>query len=350
MPNFNHTQLSKIAIHKVGNAAREEGVQLSDEETPIEEDLLKDVLKSYLLNPFSEVENYYRFHHETDLAMNEVFQYASKIFENPEELHQQSINIARHLYECSKHPQIKTGELYIVFFENCMMEDEVADAIGIFKSENKDTFLRILPTGGNFEISQDNGINIKKLDKGCLIFNTEEDSGFKVAIVDTLNKKNEAQYWIDDFLNLEQKTDDFYYTQKYMDLCRGFAQEITTERPEVSKTEQAAIINKSLDFFAENESFEIAKFENEVIQEPEMIAAFQDYTETFKESKQVVLEDNFDIAEKVVKQEKKKFKSVLKLDKNFHIYIHGKGQEYMQKGFDEAKQMSYYTLYFGEEK
>jgi len=231
-----------------------------------------------------------------------------------------------------------------------MVEDEVADVIGIFKSENKDTFLRIMPSQGHFEVAQDNGINIKKLDKGCLIFNTERDSGFKVCVVDNLNKKNEAQYWIDDFLHLEQKTDEFYYTQKYMDLCRGFAKEIAIEKPEVSKQDQATLLNRSADFFTENETFEISKFEKEVMQEPEIISAFQDYSQTFQEAKQVVLEDNFEIAEKAVKQEKKKFKSVLKLDKNFQLYIHGKGQEYMQKGFDEDKQLSYYQLYFREEK
>ena len=40
--------------------------------------------------------------------------------------------------------------------------------------------------------------------------------------------------------------------------------------------------------------------------------------------------------------------SVLKLDKNFHVYIHGK-REYIEKGFDEEKGMHFYQLFFEEE-
>ncbi len=349
MPIFNHTQLAQISIHKVGNPSREEGLQLSQEETPLHDELLQEVLKTYLLMPFKEVNTYYKFRHETDLSLNEVYRYASQVFEDQAAFHQQSVHIAKHLYEQSRHPQIKSGELYVVFLQNCLIEDEMADAIGIFKSENKDTYLKILPEGAHFDIAQENGINIKKLDKGCLIFNTEAESGYKVCVVDNLNKQHEAHYWVDNFLHLEQKTDDFYYTQQYMQLCRNFAKDLSDEKPEIGKQEQAGILNRSADFFAENESFDISKFESEVIQEPEIIAAFQDYTKAFQEEKQVALETQFEIAEKVVKQEKKKFKSVLKLDKNFHVYIHGKGQEYMQKGFDEAKQLSYYQLYFREE-
>ena len=41
-------------------------------------------------------------------------------------------------------------------------------------------------------------------------------------------------------------------------------------------------------------------------------------------------------------------KSVIKLDKNFHIYIHGERQM-VEKGFDEVKQLNFYKLFFKEE-
>jgi hypothetical protein len=40
---------------------------------------------------------------------------------------------------------------------------------------------------------------INKLDKGCLIFNTEWENGDIVTVVDNTNKGVDAQYWIDVF-------------------------------------------------------------------------------------------------------------------------------------------------------
>ena len=59
--------------------------------------------------------------------------------------------------------------------------------------------------------------------------------------------------------------------------------------------------------------------------------------------------ENFEISSNAVKETKKKFKSVLKLDKNFSVYIHG-NRDYVVKGFDEERQMNYYQLYFNDEK
>ncbi|MFN6039537.1 MAG: nucleoid-associated protein, partial [Bacteroidota bacterium] len=40
---------------------------------------------------------------------------------------------------------------------------------------------------------------------------------------------------------------------------------------------------------------------------------------------------------------------VIKLDKNFHIYVHGK-HEFIEKGFDEEKGKKFYKLYFDSEE
>ncbi|WP_315817899.1 nucleoid-associated protein [Paraflavitalea speifideaquila] len=46
---------------------------------------------------------------------------------------------------------------------------------------------------------QEEGVNINKLDKGCLIFNTNTVEGYKVCVVDSTNKQNDTQYWVTDF-------------------------------------------------------------------------------------------------------------------------------------------------------
>jgi hypothetical protein len=39
---------------------------------------------------------------------------------------------------------------------------------------------------------------------------------------------------------------------------------------------------------------------------------------------------------------------VIKLDKNFHIYVHG-NRELIEKGYDEVLQKHYYKIYFDQE-
>jgi len=93
-----------------------------------------------------------------------VYLYVSKIFKNKDLLYEQSINLAKHLYEQSTHPKIKGGEFYTVYFKDCILGGETLDAIGLFKSENKDTFLKVIRQNGNFNLESQKGINIKKLD------------------------------------------------------------------------------------------------------------------------------------------------------------------------------------------
>ena len=41
--------------------------------------------------------------------------------------------------------------------------------------------------------------------------------------------------------------------------------------------------------------------------------------------------------------------TTIKLDKNFDINIHG-GEQYIVRGYDEARDLHYYQLFFKEEK
>jgi hypothetical protein len=51
----------------------------------------------------------------------------------------------------------------------------------------------------------------------------------------------------------------------------------------------------------------------------------------------------------LVKKQAKAFKNVIKLDCNFHIYVHG-GEGLIKKGYDEETGMEYYQLYFKKEE
>lgn len=346
MINLTDAGIGNLIVHKVGNKLHDENIQFSKNEMNIEEEI-SNVLLDYFLSPFK-TEQYYHFHHETDLALNEVYSCAAEFFEDKSTFINQSVQLANLLYEKSNHPKINKGEFYIVSLNNCFVNGEEVDAIGLFKSELRESFLKVYPTEDTFAIHCDEGINIKKLDKGCIIFNTEKENGFLVAMVDNLNKGTDAQYWKDEFLKITPRKDNFYHTQNIMSFCKSYVQEQLPEEYEITKAEQAIILNKSVQFLKEKEAFDFQEFANEVFEEPEIIQSVKDYRQDFEQQTNTQIHDEFDISSQAIKKQSRVMKSVIKLDKNFHIYVHGKRQ-YIQKGYDEEKGLNYYQIYFKEE-
>ena len=343
MLNFKEAQLEKLAVHFIGSVAEQEGMKLSKSLVDVDSEV-KSLLKNYFLKPFKE-QGLYTFHHETDLALNEIFHYASSIFNDPDSLLLQSVNMAKHLYEASAHPMIKPGEFYVAHFEECVLNGEVVDVLGLFKSENKESYLKVFPLNGGYEVEKDEGISINKLDKGCLIFNTERETGYRVAVIDTTNKSNEAQFWKNKFLNVKPNADSYYHTQNYIALCKEFAEEAI---PEADKVDKIDLVNNAVTYFSKNDSFNIETFEDEVMQEAGVIERFQNFKDSFGEAENMPLYDEFEISKQAVKQSKRYIRSVIKLDKNFHVYVHGNRQNIV-RGYDDQTGMNTYTLYFKEE-
>lgn len=347
MNNFTGAILTKLAIHKVGNKSKNEGYHLSKTAISVDDDLIRDLLMRYFLSSFKSAE-YYTFGHETDLELNDVFQFAALLFSDITTFYENSVSIAQHLYEQSAHPKIKSGEIYVTYFENCVVDNEVVDAIGIFKSESKSSFLKVFAGSDNFEVEQDEGIDINKLDKGCMIYNTEREQGFKISIVDNVGRGDEAQFWKNDFLGLKPREDSFHFTQNYMDLCKNFVENKLTEEFNVSKTDQVDFLNKSAKFFEEKDVFDINQYSKEVIGQEDIETSFREYKEKFEQQNDLSLCDEFDISEQAVKNKKRIFKSIIKLDKNFHIYLHG-NKDLIERGFDETSGLNYYKLFFRTE-
>jgi hypothetical protein len=73
-----------------------------------------------------------------------------------------------------------------------------------------------------------------------------------------------------------------------------------------------------------------------------------EYKRNYESAKNVAIDDEFAIHVSAVKQQAKSYKTVLKLDKNFHVYIHGR-RDLIERGVDEMSGKNYYKLYFDEE-
>ncbi len=344
--NLANAKMVAVATHHVGNANVGGGLFISQKLTSVDHNAT-ELLSHFFLSSFK-TEQPYAFTHIVDLSHNPIFNLIQKAFETPENSLENSGEFAQILFDRTLHPNIKEGEFYFVFYDHCVINDEVTQAIGLYKSETKDTFLKPDPSDSSYTITADVGINTKKLDKGCLIFNTDSSKGYIAFVIDQTNKGDEAKYWKEDFLQLTAVKESYFYTDNYLDMCNQFISSHLPNQFDVERTDQIDMLNRSMDFFKKHDKFDFNTFSDEVIRQPELAENFIEYKNDFQEQNHVPLVDEFEISGAAVKKHNKVFKSVVKLDKNFHIYIHG-NKNMIEKGVDEETGMKFYKLFFKEE-
>ncbi len=350
MINLYPTTIDTLSIHKVGNQSKSEGVFMSKAPYSLNDET-NGILKEYFFKPFREKEeNYLRFDNDIDLEFNVLYQICQRIFSNPEELHTASEEIARHLYDQSNHPHIKAGEVYVAYLTDVMLDNQRIDAIGIFKSEIKRDYFEVTENGSELELSLKQGISPEKLDKGLLVLNTEAENGYKLLSVDS--NRYDTRYWLEDFIGADDCLDETYFTKKYLKFCQDFAKDVVL--PAEDKKEEVMFMNKAMNHFAKNDEFEETAFLNEVMDNPDLIPEFKHYK--VEQGPKYSIEDisSFSIANEAVSDARKKFKSVINLDTNVQIkmnFINSESAEkFIEKGWDEERQMYYYLVYFNKEE
>lgn len=341
--SFIESNIKKISIHFVGNKFSNEGIKLSDDNFILSTEI-ENILFKYFITPFN-FEKLYSFCHHTNISFNEVYCYISKIFRNADNLYSQSINLAKHLYNKSIHPKIKAGEFYVVYFSNCVVDEQYVDAIGLFKSEHKDTFLKVSLDENSFYLECLKAINIKNLDKGCIIFNLESDQGYIAAIVENSNKSDYSKYWTKDFLSVTPRHDDFTSTQNMLSMCQGFISTLPDNRGKYLKS---FYMNKVFDYLQKG-YFYIDDFAYNVFKDQEIISKFEQYKKKYQIDHNIVFDNNFSTSITALKRAKRKIYTTIKLDDNFDINIH-KGENFIKRGFDKKTGLFYYKLFFKEEK
>ncbi len=344
MINFSNIQLTGLAIHRVSNKHRAErnfiAQQLSKVDEKVEESLMR-----YFLKPMKRSEEVFRFQHEESLEFNEIYSYVSSIFEDPENLLAESANILIHLYRQSNNPNIKSGDVFVAQFSDIVYDDELVNGIGIFKAEQKNSFLTVEEGEGELEVEKLEGINIEKLDKGCLILNTAKSDGYRLLSIDSNNY--DTEYWVHNFLNADFVKDDIFHTRNYMDMVNTFSAEVVA--PATDKKEQIKFLTDSVDYFTTHETFNFDDFAEKVIPDEKLATEFKAYQNDYALNEV----QEFDISKRAVKTAKRKIKSNIKLDTKIQIRLDfnnpESSQDYLEKGFDEEREMYYYKVYFNEE-
>lgn len=341
--------ISKFIIHKVGNKFNS-ATNIFSESTITFDEESYELMKPFLLKPFGNVAESFRFSHHANVELNEINNYTNEIFTNEDSFIEVSKHIVNHLYEQSNSAQIKTGDVIVALFEDIEYKDSVTQAIGIFKIENKVDFFQTYMEENVLDVYVQKGISTRRLDKGCLIVNSNDDEGRVVFSVD--NNNYDAQYWLKNFLNVKYADDYNQHTQNYIELCKDFSDDILRE--DFGMQEKGKFLAKTVDFMKENEAVNIHDFKDEVFFENENHKElFDTYKKEYEDINDVMVRNNFTVSDVVLKKQKPKMKTEIKLDTNIQIKLDidapDASSEYLEKGYDEERKMKYYKVYFNDE-
>ena len=344
----NRAAISKFIIHKVGNKFNSATNVFSENVITFDEESY-NLMLPFLLKPFANTAESYRFNHHANIDLNEINNYSNEIFTDETSFVEISKHIVNHLFEQSNSAQIKTGDVIIALFEDVEFKDIVTQAIGVFKIENKVDFFQTYMETDTLDVYVQKGISTKKLDKGCLIINYSDPEGRVVLSVD--NNNYDAQYWIKNFLNVKYADDNNQHTKNYMEMCSDFADDVILEDHGIH--EKSKFLAKTVDYMKENETVNYHDFKEELFEEEDHKSVFEDYKKQFEEVNDVLVRNQFAVSDIVLKKQNQKMKTEIKLDTNIQIKLDidapDASQEYLEKGYDEEKKMKYYKVYFNEE-
>ena len=333
---INEAIIHSVMLHKVGGKAEGEMPKVSKSPLNLDDEMCA-LLTTFFITPFKTGE----YFNLSDSENNEVCRCVSAIFDNVDNLAEESVKLADILHECNE-GQSKSGEFYVAYFRECVVDGEPVEALGLFKSENREIFLKIYPAANNYIVECEEGISIRKPDKGCMIFNTERENGYLVALID--GSKNAD--WREGFLKIKPYDNPYSKTRAMMQACKDFVNDELPEQFEINRADQIDLLNRSMQYFKSNEAFERPRFEQEVLQQPELIESFREFDDKYRDEKNIPAEMTFEIAPQAVKKNSKILKSVLKLDKNFHIYIHG-DRSLIEKCEEDGRK--YYKVFYETE-
>ncbi len=242
--------------------------------------------------------------------------------------------------------QMTSCYLFVAHIDNLIADGEVTDAVGLFLAEGEKTAFSLREDAEGFCLSAGSILKPEHPERGCIVFATEKEEGFLVALSGDSGKA--GRLWREVVLEVQEKQNDYLHTKACMGLCKEFVTEKLPGAHPVDKAAQAGLLHRSERYFRENDSFSVDSFAEEVIGEPEMIESFKSYREELGRNQEAPIPDQFDISEAAVKKGARVFKSAIKLDKNFHIYVHG-DRERIRKGFDPQTGLHYYQIFFEEE-
>ena len=322
-------------VQRVGNKSNEDGVSFSDSLCQL------DGVEEYLLeviNASFKFDDWRQFYYIDDLELNPAYRFVSKIFENESAIIKQANNLARHLYEQSIHPNIKIGEFYVVLLEGCEVDGVETNAIGLFKSELHETVLTVKMENNRLVLSPEIGMSLKKLEKGCIVFNVEKEKGYKVVVVDNTLSNKDAHYWVDNFLHVRNCDDDYHQTERLTEMCKKFVEKVS----EQSAVDGAIIAKKATELLKSVEKLTVDNLPELLCQNDEQKVEFAAYRKSFEEENGA-LNDEVVLVKKAVNYKPVTRMNTLRVGDEFDVKVLNPEARMEQGSDDKGK---FWKLYY----
>lgn len=329
-------KIKAATVQIVGNKNRGDGLSSASSLANISDSskfLIKLIEKSFIMDDLK------CFTYIESVELNPVYQFVSKIFDDKEAFLKQSVNLATHLYDQSVHPNIRSGELYILLLE-CEYMKNTVEAIAILKSEKKDPFLATDNDGKGISVKTIYGTGLKGLDKGCLILNVNKENGYVVGTIDNTNNGNDAQYWTDCFLHVRDCDDDYHQTVKLINMCKEFVQ----QQKSMTGMERAIAAKKTVNIFASGEAIHIESLADKMCMNEVQKQDFTVFKEAF-EKKNGIFAEKVNVVKKAAIRRPITKMTTLKLGDDFEVKVLNPTAK-IECGVDKKNGKKYYTLYF----
>lgn len=325
-------QLFKICY--VGNRIAGEKVKISKEIQQCD-DLTRGIVGRYLLSGI-EYHQLYKFTHSEGVEYNKVFGLASEVFNEKTAFDSVANELSFLLYEKANDKSIPGGYLFVVYMNGCLVDDVLTDAMGIFKAETKDIFLKLSSKGTDINLSSEQGFAMNKMDRGCIIFNVARKDGYRLAVLNKSHSKSSIKYWNEDFLHCVPVIGDYLNTQAVLKAIGQFIKEQDT-----TQLQKSFMMNRALQE-AKRETFDIKELINTITGDDDSKQRVRDIFTTLSGGYNIMPDS---VKPDSVALKKTRLKSVLKLDDNFEIIFHG-GENRIETGVDKETGMNYIKLLY----
>lgn len=336
MSQISVKNIKLATIQMVGNKTRGEG--LSAALTLADVSGSSDFLTKLIEKSFT-MDDLKCFSYIESVDLNPVYQFASKIFDDNEAFLKQSVNMATYLYDQSVHPNIRSGELYVLLLE-CEYKKNAVEAIAILKSEKKDPFLATDNDGREISVRTIYGTGMKGLDKGCLILNVDRENGYAVGTVDNTNNGSDAQYWTDSFLHVTDRDDDYHQTVKLMEMCKGFVK----QQDCFSDVERAIAAKRTADVLAAGYTIQVDALAELICGNEAQKQEFSTYREAFEKQNGGFAEE-VNVVKKAALRKPVTKMTTLKLGADFEVKVLNPEAK-IEGGVDKKSGKKFYTLYY----
>ncbi len=339
MINGKEAMVEEFVLHRIGT----EGAPsiLSDHSAVLQGPEEQEFLRKLFLKPFASMAQTNEFAVAEGVKDNLLQQLCQKA-EKGKDLVGVSRAIAKHLIEVAQQHDVRTGDLFVVRFHAVELGGAQYDGLGLYKFDDKEVFLESRAKGDNITMQLKRGLGSRKPDQALLVLFTP--LAHTLFVIDDTPQSG---FWQQGFIGMQPKKDHVNSTRNVLEMTKHFITDQLPQDYEIPKADQIDLLNRSVQFFKDNTEFDRDRFAQEVFQTESVIDSFQRFGDRFQEERAVDLQDNFAISAEAVKRQARVFKSVLKLDKNFHIYIHGDRNK-IEQGVDE-KGRKYYKIYYEQE-